>query len=341
MARPQPVIVPALKQDLQQTQVDLGLSKLLPILEQFVFKPKRERQEVLGLQKALPGLFKNLSFEEAKAAINSPLFQELAKTQIKQQFAEPKTATDVGGFLRFLGGEQRGERVFPEVEKPAGSLENLLVRGVEAGDFTVEEALEKKKVLTPRQEAFERLTPEEQKQVLLKPETLVTIGTGTKVAIEKEIIEVDKQIARFNRMENLFKPEYLTFQGRSKAWLSKQVDKLGFKTDTEFLQSATKFRNESKATFLAYRKWVTGVAGGEEEMKEIAKAFPDVDRNSPAEYMANLEESRFWARTVSKWLRETRAQGFSLTATREIIEQESNDISGMTDEDIKRTLGIQ
>ena len=46
---------------------------------------------------------------------------------------------------------------------------------------------------------------------------------------------------------------------------------------------------QAEADFIAYRKWATGVAGGEKEMAEIATSFPDPVKNSPTEYRANLD----------------------------------------------------
>jgi hypothetical protein len=67
---------------------------------------------------------------------------------------------------------------------------------------------------------------------------------------------------------------------------------LGIPGDTDYLANRTQWKQEAMTTFLAWRKWVTGVAGGEKEMREIAKSFPDPQRNSPTEFKANLKQAR-------------------------------------------------
>jgi hypothetical protein len=158
-------------------------------------------------------------------------------------------------------------------------------------------------------------------------EVSIDLTPRTKSTIENQLLELDKNIAGFNEMERLFEPEFLTRPGELKAFTQKQLDKLGIKTKTDFLVKRARFINQSKERFLAYRKWVTGVAGGEKEFAEIAKAFPDVERNSPAEFTSNLEQSRRWARIVRKWLAETRQRGFSLTDT--------SNLAGFREEDVE------
>ena len=153
-------------------------------------------------------------------------------------------------------------------------------------------------------------------------ELQVDLEGSTKGAIEKEIIDTNKMIGQFNESEKTFMPEFLTYAGQGAAWLQKQADKLGLDSGTKFLEQRTTWMNQSKAAFLQYRKWITGVAGGEREMEEIAKAIPDPERNSPAEFTANLNQSRKWARVLKRWLEDTRTKGLSITQTSEIIESE-------------------
>ncbi len=148
----------------------------------------------------------------------------------------------------------------------------------------------------------------------------VSKPTGT--AIEKEIISAQKTIGQLNEAEKLFQPDFLTRGGKLKAFTETQADKLGFESKSDFLKERSAWLTQSKQAFLAYRKWVTGVAGGEKEMADIAKAFPDPDNNSPKQYVANLEQTRKWGRALTRWLQETKANGLSIGETREIIEQE-------------------
>jgi len=139
--------------------------------------------------------------------------------------------------------------------------------------------------------------------------TQVNLGTGTKTQLEKDIISADSSIAAFNSIESSFKPEFLTVGGKVKAQAQRQLDKLGFANNTEFLQARSSWFSQAMSAFIAYRKWATGVAGGEKEMKQIAKAYPDPENNSPAEYIANLKQSRINQRKLKKRLTMFRSIG--------------------------------
>ena len=117
------------------------------------------------------------------------------------------------------------------------------------------------------------------------------LGKATKTKLEKSIVEATSNIQSFQKTKSLFKPEYLTLFGKSKVMTASTMDKMGLsnKEQKKLIKDRAKWFRQAKADFIAFRKWATGVAGGEKELKEIATAFPDPVHNSPAEYIANLE----------------------------------------------------
>lgn len=126
--------------------------------------------------------------------------------------------------------------------------------------------------------------------------TQITVNTGdlgktTKAKLEKDIIEGTRNIQSFKETGKLFKPKYLTFFGKGKKATAEAMDKLGLSTkeQKELIKERSKWFRQAKADFIAYRKWATGVAGGEKELKEIATSFPDPVKNSPTQYQANLD----------------------------------------------------
>ncbi len=124
----------------------------------------------------------------------------------------------------------------------------------------------------------------------------VQIFTGdlsktTRAQVEKDIIQGVRSLGSFKKTRTLFKPEYLTVFGKGEVLLAKKADQLGLSSVSQkrlIRERATWFRR-AKADFIAYRKWATGVAGGEKELKEIATAFPDPVKNTPEQYQANLD----------------------------------------------------
>jgi hypothetical protein len=137
--------------------------------------------------------------------------------------------------------------------------------------------------------------PEGYKKVMGKGTTL-TVNTGdlsktTKAGLEKDIMEGVRNIQSFQNTRKLYKPEYLTLFGKTDKIMAEAADKAGISTKNQkaLIRSRSKWFRQAKADFIAYRKWATGVAGGEKELAEIATSFPDPVKNSPTQYSANLD----------------------------------------------------
>jgi len=140
------------------------------------------------------------------------------------------------------------------------------------------------------------------------------LGKATKTKLEKSIVEATTNIQSFQKTKGLFKPEYLTLFGKGKVMSASAADKLGLssKDQKTLIKSRAKWFRQAKADFIAFRKWATGVAGGEKELKEIATAFPDPVHNSPTEYIANLESIEETTKRVLALNSDFLAQGIDL-----------------------------
>jgi hypothetical protein len=128
--------------------------------------------------------------------------------------------------------------------------------------------------------------------------TTVNVNTGntgltkaSTTAVQKDVMEGIKNVESFQETRKLFKPEYLTLFGKGEKMTAQVADKLGISTEEQkkLIRDRSAWFRQAKADFIAYRKWATGVAGGEKELKEIATSFPDPVKNSPTEYQANLD----------------------------------------------------
>jgi len=157
-------------------------------------------------------------------------------------------------------------------------------------------------------------------------EVTVNLGTSTKTKLEQDIIDGSTKIESLDEIERLFKPEYLTYMGKGQAAYEKYAEKMGIPVDTDFLASLTKWHQEAKTTFFIWKKWVTGVAGGEKEMRDIAKSFPDPQRNSPTEFRANLEQARKTTKKLIIKLNMYRAAGIKNPTKEQLAEMKLEDI---------------
>ena len=150
--------------------------------------------------------------------------------------------------------------------------------------------------------------------------TSVTVQTGdlgksTKTKLEKDIIQGTKNIESFNETEKLFKPDYLTIAGKGEKIAASVMDKIGISTkdQKQFIRDRAAWFRQAKSDFISYRKWATGVAGGEKELKEIATSFPDPVKNSPTEYQANLDSIEETTKRVLELNKDFLESGISIS----------------------------
>lgn len=230
-------------------------------------------------------------YPEAKGLIDqqlpsySPRAIEIIRNSLRtetQRFKSEEKEGELKGFGAgtqvYKGGEPKGEQVPFAPPKPSY---DVFEEGIGGNQMYIKHGDE---------------IPEGYRK--LKGTSGVTIQTGqqglgktTKTMLEKNIIEGTKNIQSFRETGKLFKREYLTVFGKGNRMAAGAADKLGLSTKSQktLIRERSKWFRQAKADFIAFRKWATGVAGGEKEMAEIATAFPDPVKNSPEQYLANLD----------------------------------------------------
>ncbi len=118
---------------------------------------------------------------------------------------------------------------------------------------------------------------------------------GTQTKLEKDVIDLQGTLTELGAIEKQFNEDFFTFRGKGRAFFTALGEKAEIpvgKAATQFLKRRTKFFADSKRVFLKFRKFITGVAGGIEEFKEIAKATIDPEKDSPTQFRAKLESMR-------------------------------------------------
>jgi len=149
------------------------------------------------------------------------------------------------------------------------------------------------------------------------PSTSVTVQTGdveksTKGQIEKDVIDLQTTLGELNQINKDYNEDFFTYRGRGKAYLTALAEKAEIpvgEATKQFLSQKTKFFADAKRVFLKFRKFITGVAGGIEEFKEIAKATIDPESDSPTQFQAKMTSMRDNAIRVSNLLLAIRNSG--------------------------------
>lgn len=115
--------------------------------------------------------------------------------------------------------------------------------------------------------------------------------------LQKRIVGLDDHLARFDRMTDLYKPEYLTYRGEAKAGLANFLNRMDPEQRSQFAAQRTAFVQQVRQYQNEYRKLITGVAAGPQEMKMLQKSNVN-DKMSPQEFEAALKEQRSWTRRL-------------------------------------------
>jgi rRNA processing protein Gar1 len=131
-----------------------------------------------------------------------------------------------------------------------------------------------------------------QKQRARGPLVSQTINTGdispkTTSALEEEIVHAEKTIEMINRVKELYKREYLQYQGKGQAWLENKLSKAGL-SEGEFAAARQTWAYQIDIASLMFRKLITGVAGGEKEMEMIERIALNTKFDSPAQHEAKM-----------------------------------------------------
>jgi len=214
--------------------------------------------------------------ERGVALVQNALRDETAKLNMaKQKWDETKPTAIPAGSAVFEGGKMTGQVPF-KPDKPSYEV----FEGPDGNQVYVREG---------------DVIPTGFKRVAKSPGVVVNTGDNlTKPVtsqLQKDVIEGVQNIASFRGTAKLFKRDYLTVLGKGENWLATLMDKGGVATkgQRKLIAERAAWYRQSKADFLAFRKWATGVAGGEKELGEIATAFPNPDTNSPTQYMSNMK----------------------------------------------------
>jgi hypothetical protein len=87
--------------------------------------------------------------------------------------------------------------------------------------------------------------------------------------------------------ESLYEDDFGTRQGRVGAWTTGELEKLKIADPSEFGARHDTWLSQQRQFFNQYRKWVTGVAGGEKEMNWIRESIPNAD-DAASRYRAKM-----------------------------------------------------
>jgi len=111
---------------------------------------------------------------------------------------------------------------------------------------------------------------------------------SVKTSIFKDILAGQQSLDSMAQIKSLYEPEFLTYYGAGEGKLATFLNKMNPDIKSKFQARRAKFISSTNQEFLRFRKWATGVAGGEKEMAEIKRSIFSED-DSPQDFEAKLE----------------------------------------------------
>ena len=124
-----------------------------------------------------------------------------------------------------------------------------------------------------------------------------SVGKTTQNKLEDSIISGEKNIDMLTRLDDMYNPTFLEYTGKARAGLEDYLSKVGL-SKGEYLQKRAKWASEVDTFTLLWRKHITGVAGGPQEMKAIEKTVINTKYDSPAKYKAKREQMEIMTRAA-------------------------------------------
>lgn len=162
------------------------------------------------------------------------------------------------------------------------------------------------------------------KQEMTKP-------TANKV--QDSILDAETALSGLDSIANSFSGDYLTYQGRAKAFGGRLLDKAGMENDmTRFNASRTKMRNEVNQFFNQYRKDITGAAASEKELEQLKDSILNEDMG-PAEFKAAYDQFNAKIRKNLELNKRTARGGVDVAP--------GDKYKDMSDADLMKVLGIE
>jgi len=114
---------------------------------------------------------------------------------------------------------------------------------------------------------------------------------STKAKLEQELIPMTQRLDSLLATKEMYKDQFSRASGQAKAKGQELANWVGIETDTEFMEKRSAWYSTAKIDFLEHRKHITGVAGGPAELADIAKSWPDPEKDPPAKYKSKMSQT--------------------------------------------------
>jgi len=257
-----------MEEELRQKRLSMGTSLIMRAKK----NPKAFGTELSALKKAAPEVF--------PAEVNTSNFETF--------MIENDTKGDWAKAMRGFAEDEKKAREEGRDIAAAGLAQDKY--GLEQQKFAEQQRSNRAKEQISRDKGGLSLSVGPEGEVSFSTDGKnVETPTGAKTALFKDITAGQQAIDSINQIETLYDPSFLSYAGAAKGWLATKMNKMDPNVRSGFQQRRAAFLSAANKEFLRFRKWATGVAGGEKEMAEIKRAtFSEDDSSQDFEAKLNL-----------------------------------------------------
>lgn len=171
----------------------------------------------------------------------------------------------------------------------------------------------------------------------------------------KALLAAETSIDKMDRIFETYKPEFLTYAGRGKAFLGIEAEKLegipligetvgdiakSLGADSEFVKQREEFRQQVEQEFNEYRRLITGAAASVQELDALRKSMFNSDM-SPSQFQAAAEQYRSERQRIARISRRVLRDGFEMGEKSFGKEVDKYFTQGMDDDPMQRGAELE
>jgi len=197
--------------------------------------------------------------------------------------AKAKTAATVASTEESIA--RRGQIGVSEISELLNEKESILAQIDSASDPAVQRSLNDRLLIVNQNIA-------KKNYLFGKTDADLFAANLTKPTVNKlqaNLMDAGNQLDLITNIGKLYQPEYLTWIGQGRAGITAVLEKAMIPVGVDqkkFLADYSSFKRSSLDGLNRYIKLITGAQMSEAEASRLRKAFPDVEQDSPTQFMA-------------------------------------------------------
>jgi len=134
----------------------------------------------------------------------------------------------------------------------------------------------------------------------------------TQGTLEDVVYQSGERLAKLDRISELFDPSFLEWGGKARIAGGDKLIKAGVVVDKDYQQKYSTWKKDVDEYTMLWRKFITGVAGGEKEMSTIEKISINTKYDNSVSFQAKLAELKAFEEAAARRAKDLLSKGFQI-----------------------------